>query len=251
MINIFAQNIIKREPIFSRSRAAEPGRTGAPRSGQPQPPSSPLPSPPPVAVVGESPGGAVAAGRPPTRGIWAARLRRPFPAVAARGLAGWRWHEAARLLRVVAPPAVSSVEGGGGSRAAACGGCWQWRPAWLRRAGLEVLLPSCSAPASMVLAEPPSPMMFASTWCGGAGSGRRALHFWWSVEWLRESPPPYLAISLQRFAVGAGGRRGFAVAAMVVTRFPPGGPSWLGVEPLCLAISGGGRCFRLLWCAPW
>jgi hypothetical protein len=75
----------------------------------------------------------------------------------------------------------------------------------------------------MVLAEPAFPMWFASRWCGAAGSGRRALHFWWSVEWLRESPPPYLAISLQRVAVGAGGRRGFAVAAMVVTPSHPGG----------------------------
>jgi hypothetical protein len=37
----------------------------------------------------------------------------------------------------------------------------------------------------------------------------------------------------------------------VATRFPPGGPSWLGVEPLCLAISCRGRCFLLYRCALW
>jgi hypothetical protein len=61
----------------------------------------------------------------------------------------------------------------------------------------------------------------------------------------------FLAISLQQFAAGADKCHGFAVAAMVVTRFPRGKPSWLGVEPLCLAISFRGRCFRLCWCAPW
>jgi hypothetical protein len=63
-----------------------------------------------------------------------------------------------RLLRVLAPPVVSSVEGGGGSRAARSG-FWRCRPSWSRRvvrpAVLEVvLLPLCGAPPNMVLAEP-------------------------------------------------------------------------------------------------
>jgi hypothetical protein len=51
--------------------------------------------------------------------------------------------------------------------------------------------------------------------------------------------------------LGLAGAVASQMAAMVVTLSPHGEPSWLGVEPLCLAISGSGRCFLLYWCAPW
>lgn len=168
----------KPERIRSRSRTAEPGRTGAPRSSQP----GKLPRLPcPRHHLWPSSGKALAA-------LW----RRGALLRAGSGRPGFGalfW-----LLRLGGWP-----DGGGTRRrcaAAACGGssggllrrgwwglsgggprwCWRWRPAWLhraaRRAGLEVLLPWCSAPASMVLAELPSPTWFSSTWCGGASSGR-------------------------------------------------------------------------------
>jgi hypothetical protein len=51
--------------------------------------------------------------------------------------------------------------------------------------------------------------------------------------------------------LGLAGAMASQMAAMVVTLSPHGDPSWLSVEPLCLAISGSGRCFLLYWCAPW
>jgi hypothetical protein len=90
------------------------------------------------------------------------------------------------------------------------------------------------------------------TLAGQRGAGQRcacvrgACHRWSVVVWLRGSPAPFLSHHPAAvLPLGLAGAVALQMAAMVVTRSPPGGPSWLGVEPLCLAISGSGRCFRL------
>jgi hypothetical protein len=202
----------------SRPRAAEPSCTGAPQIRR----EAGLPVSPALAATGgrrrakpwrRGGGGAPSGARD---------LGGPAPASFSGGC-GWRRRKGRRgccaqwLLRVVPLPTASSVEGGGGFRAAARGGFWRCWPSWPRRAArravLEVLLlPSIFSQAGMLggsledqarsiwsglplyagiwegccavllpawcWAELSSPLWFASTWCGASGSDRRVLQFW-------------------------------------------------------------------------
>jgi hypothetical protein len=234
------------------SRATLERRGSGERSASPSHPSL-LPL---AGVVGQSSGGAVATGSPPTRGVWAAclgvlfrRLWRPDDGgTRQRSCCVW-W-----ILRLLPPWRVVGVPGQWPVLGLGDGG-QRGRIGQRVRRLCRCSFPLCGAPASMVLG---GAVVFDLVWLHvvwcfwlGSTSSPFLAVWWWSVLWLRGSSPLYSAISLQRVAVGAGRCHGFAVVATVVTSFPCGGPSWLGVEPLCLAISRRGRCFRLFWCAPW